>query len=520
LCQVVLYPREVEMLLGDIIRLNAAKFPDKTALVFKDIRLSYLEFNRRVNCLANALLGIGVEPGDRVAVLADNCSQYMEAYFATSKGGMVIVPINNSLDAGGMTYIASDSGANTIIFGQNYVDTINSLRPGLKSVKNYIVIGEALGAESYERLVSSYPADEPEVAIDEEDTAWLLYTSGTTGPPKGVMLSHKSQIVDSANTILTCFPINRGDIHLVILPLFHIGALWHMRCHFYMGNTTVLMDARDPKLVLETIEREKVTTMCFVPPMIVPIANYPDVDKYDVSSMRIMIYSGAPLPEGLERRLHEIFGDIVIQVFALTEGGPAIIMPPLMEGPWEKVKRPGSCGKEVLNVEVRLVSEEGKDCAPGEVGEIWARGDNIMKGYWNMPEATAKTLEDGYLHTGDLATRDEEGYYYITGRKKDVITSSGKPVYSPEIENVMSLHPAISEVAIMGVPDKELGEAVVAIVVLKAGEKASQEEIIGWCQGKLDDYKVPRSVHFVDSLPKTPSGKVLKHTLRERYSRG
>ena len=507
------------MLLGDIVRQNAMKFPAKTALVFKDTRLSYLELNRRSNRMANALLGIGVKPGDRVAVLADNCSQYVEVYFATSKGGMVIVPINNSLDAEGITYIVNDSGANAIVFGQNYVDIIDSLRPRLKSVKNYIVIGETPGAESYERLVSGCPADEPEVAVDEDDTAWLLYTSGTTGPPKGVMLSHKSQIVDSANTLLTCFPINRNDIHLVILPLFHIGSLWHMRCHFYMGNTTVLMDARDPGLVLEAIEREKVTTMCFVPPMMVPVADYPDVDKYDVGSMRIMIYSGAPLPEGLERRLHEIFGDIIIQVFALTEGGPAIIMPPLMEGPWEKVKRPGSCGKEVLNVEVRLVNEEGEDCAPGEVGEIQARGDNIMKGYWNMSEATAKTLEDGYLHTGDLATRDEEGYYYITGRKKDTITSGGKPVYSPEIENVLSLHPSVSEVAVIGVPDTELGEAVKAVVVLKVGEKAVEDEIIGWCEGKLDDYKVPKSVDIVDRLPKTPSGKVLKNILREKYSK-
>lgn len=507
------------MLLGDIMRLNAMKFPDKTALVFKDIRLSYLELNRRVNRLANALLGIGVEPGDRVAVLADNCSQYVEVYFATSKGGMVVVPINNSLDAEGMTYIVSDSGANTIVFGENYVDTINSLRPGLKTVRNYIAIGEAPGAESYDKLLSSYPDDEPEVAIDENDTAWLLYTSGTTGPPKGVMLNHNSQIVDSANTLLTCFPINRSDIHLVILPLFHIGSLWHMRCHFYMGNTTVLMDARDPKLILKTIEREKVTTLCFVPPMIVPIVNHPDIEKYDVSSMRIMIYSGAPLPEGLQRRLNQIFGDIIIQVYALTEGGPAIVMPPLMEGSWQEVKRAGSCGKEVINVEVKLVNEEGKDCAPGEVGEILARGDNIMKGYWNMPEATAKTLEGGYLHTGDLATRDEEGYYYITGRKKDTITSAGKPVYSPEIENVMSLHPAISEVAVIGVPDKELGEAVKAVVVLRTGEKATEEEIINWCQGRLDDYKVPRSVDIIDRLPKTPSGKVLKNILRERYSK-
>lgn len=507
------------MTLGDIIRLNAMKLPSKTALVFGKTRLSYSELNERVNRLANGLLGIGVEKGDRVAVLASNCSEYVETYFATAKGGMPIVPVNTTLDVDGLAYIINDSGANTLIFGHKYSDIVNTLRTELETVKHYIVIGRIADAEGYEELLSRYPSDEPELLVDEDDIAWLLYTSGTTGPPKGVILSHKSQIVDSANTLLTCFPITRDDIHLVILPLFHIGALWHMRCHFYMGNTIVLMDARDPRLVLETIEREKVTTMCFVPPMIVPIVNCPDINKYDVSSMWIMIYSGAPLPEGLERRLHQFFGDIIIQVYALTEGGPAIIMPPLLEGPWEKVKRPGSCGKDVLNVEVRLVNEAGRDCAPGEVGEILARGDNIMKGYWNMPEATDKTLEGGYLHTGDLATRDEEGYYYITGRKKDVITSSGKPVHSPEIENVISLHPSVSEVAVIGVPDKELGEIVKAVVVLRGGEKVAEEEIISWCASRLDDYKVPKSVDIVDSLPKTPSGKVLKTVLRQRYTR-
>ncbi len=507
------------MNLGDIIRLNAMKLPDKTALVFRNTRLSYSELNERVNRVANGLLSIGVEKGDRVAVLADNCSEYVETYFATAKGGMLIVPLNTTLDIAGLAYIMNNSGANTLIFGQEYSDIVNALRAKLETMRHYIVIGKGARADSYEGLFSGYPPDEPEILVNEDDIAWLLYTSGTTGPPKGVMLSHKGQIVDSANTLLTCFPITRNDIHLVILPLFHIGALWHMRCHLYMGNTTVLMDARDPRLVLETIQREKVTTMCFVPPMIVPIVNYPNINKYDVSSMRIMIYSGAPLAEGLERRLHQIFGDIIIQVYALTEGGPGIIMPPLMEGPWGKVKRAGSCGKDVLNVEVRLVNEAGKDCAPGEVGEILARGDNIMKGYWDMPEATAKTLEGGYLHTGDLATRDEEGYYYITGRKKDVITSSGRPVYSPEIENVISLHPSVSEAAVIGVPDKELGETVKAVVVLRGEEKAAEEEIISWCASRLDDYKVPKSVYIVDSLPKTPSGKVLKTVLRERYAK-
>ncbi len=505
------------MLLGDIIRLNALKFPEKTALVCRDTRLSYRELNSRANRLANALLGKGVKKGDRVGVLSDNCHQYVETFFATAKGGMIIVPVNNSLDAAGMTYIMKHSGINTLLFSENYLNTVNSLRPGLELVKNFIMFGDNPAAQSYEKLLSSYPDSEPAVPINEEDTVWLLYTSGTTGAPKGVMLSHKSQILDSAYTILSCFPINRSDIHLVILPLFHIGSLWHMRCHFYMGNTSVLMDARDPQLVLETIEREKVTTLCFVPPMIVPIIDYPDINKYNVSSMRIMIYSGAPLPEGLERRLKEIFGDIIIQVYALTEGGPAVIMAPLMEGPWEKVKRAGSCGKEVINVEVKISNEEGNNCALGEVGEILVKSDSMMTGYWNMPEVTTKTLEGGYLHTGDLAKKDEDGYFYMTGRKKDTILVSGQPVYSPEVESVLSLHPAVAEVAVIGMPKEGMNEEIKAVVVLKAGEKASSREIIDWCKPQLQDYQVPQSVEMVDQLPKTPSGKILKHILREQF---
>jgi long-chain acyl-CoA synthetase len=505
------------MTLGDIIRLHALKQPDKTALVYGNIRLSYYELNERINRLSNGLIGIGIKKEDRVAVIADNCSEYVETYFATAKCGMIIVPINSVLKSDELEYIINDSQASTLIFGTNYFGTVSNLRSKLKTVKYFINIGDDLKTGEYQELIAKYPSHEPPVHVDENDIAWLLYTSGTTGLPKGVMLTHKSQLADAANTIITCYQINKKDVHLNLLPMFHIGAMWHIKCHFYMGSTNVLLNSIDPIRVLETMQRERITTTGIVPPMAVSIINHPDINKYDVSSIRMIIYAGAPMSEAMLSRMKDIFGDVSYQVYALTEGGPGIIMPPLTEGVWEKVKRAGSCGKEVLNVEVRLINEVGNDCAPGEVGEIIARGDNIMKGYWNMPEATAKTMEGGYLHTGDLATKDREGYYYITGRKKDAIITDGKSVHSAEVENVISSYPGVSEAAVIGVANAELGEIVKALIVMRTGEKVVEQEIINWCISKLDDYKVPKMVHIVDSLPKTPSGKVLKAILREKY---
>ena len=507
------------MLFGDILRQNAMKFPNKTALICGDDRVSYLELNSQVNRLANTLLATGMKKGDRVAVVADNCIQYVEAYYAVAKGGMIIVPINTTLDSSGVSYLINDTGAGTVIFGENYSDTINSIYPGLKTVNNYIAIGNAAKAESYEELVSRYSPDEPEVAIDEDDTIGIWYTSGTTGWPKGVAVSHKSLISEIVNMMLNGYPINRNDVNLAILPLSHLGGQYLMKNHFYIGGTSVLLETLEPKLILETIEREKVTTSLFTPAVVFAITDYSDVNRYDVSSIRIIMYAGAPLPEGAQSRMNEIFGDILMQCYGASEV-PVIMMPPLLEGPWEKVKRPGSCGKEITGIEVRLVNEEGDDVAQGEIGELLVRGDNMMKGYWNMPEETAKVLEGGYFHTGDLATKDDEGYYYVVGRKEDTIVTGGKPVYSAEVESVISLHPSISEVAVIDVPDVRLGKLVKAVVVLKVGEKASEEDIIKWCASRLEAYKVPKSVDIVDSLPRTAIGKILKRALRDRYSKG
>ncbi len=506
------------MLLGDILRLNALKFPHKLALVCNDARASFLDLNLRANRLANGLLSLRVRKGDRVAVLADNCPQYVEAYFAAAKDGLIIVPLNTTLDAEGVAYIVNDSGANTFIFSQNYQEVISSLRSKLRTVENYLAMGRPGEASPYEELLSESSPEEPQVPVDDDDVAALMYTSGTTGPPKGVMLTHKNLISDTVNTILSSYPIKRTDVHLNPLPMFYMGFMWYMRCHFYVGSTVVSLENPNPELFLKTIEREKVTTIFCISPTLAPVVNHPEVGKYDLSSVRLIVYGGALLPEAVQRRVAEVFGDVAIPIYGLTEATSTVIMPPLIEGPWEEVKRPGSCGKEMIHVEVRLIDEEGQDCAPGQVGEILVRGDNVMKGYWGMPEATAKALEGGYLHTGDLAFKDEEGYYYITGRKKDVISSGGRAIYSPQIENVISMHPAVSEVAVIGVPDEELGEAIKAVVVLKVGRRATEEELIEWCKGRLENYQVPSSVDFISSLPKTASGKIRKVELRQRYS--
>jgi len=504
------------MLIGDTVRQNAMKFPNQTALIYGDTRLTYLELNSQVNRLANALMGMGVKKGDRVAVLADNCPEYVMVYFAVAKGGMIVMPISTTLDSDGIAYTINGSEANTVIFGEKYADLIHSMRSGLSTVRNYIVIGKAPGVASYQEIVSRHSSDEPLVTINENDIAWLCYTSGTTGAPKGVMLSHKNIISNVKDMIISGYPTGRNEINFSLVPLSHATGMLQPLLYYIVGATNVLLEKYDPKLVLETIQRERATASIITSPLLAPIIDYPGVRNYDVSSFRLAVGGGAPIPEGPERKFNDIFGDIIMPGYGMTEASSFIMITPLLDGPLPKVRRAGSCGKELVNVEVRVVNEEGEDVVPGEVGELLVAGDSVMKGYWNMPEETAKTLEGGYLHTGDLATKDEEGYYYITGRKKDIIMTAGKGVASPEIENAISLHPAVSEVAVIGVPHKELGELVRAFIVLKEGEKATEQDIIEWCLSRLDDYKVPKSVNFIDSLPKTASGKVQKTALRDR----
>ena len=508
------------MLLGEIVTRNARRYPEKMAVVFGDRRYTFKKFNQRVNSLVNGLWDMGVRKGDRVAVFADNCPQYLEAYWAMATGGAVVVPLNCRLATEEFGYLVNNSEANTMIVGETYLDMAASMRPELNTVKHFIAIGNKLeGMESYERLVSKYPSTEPETKLSEDDIVGILYTSGTTGLPKGVMLTHRN-IVAIIENIVISFGAASDDILLNLFPHFTPATSITLMAYSYMGGTYVGIDKFDPETALEIIQKERVTTLWLAPAMIASLLEYGDIDKYDLSRLHTVIYIGSPIAAEVSKKAIKVFGNTLMQLYGLTEGLTLTCLSKedhILEGTEAKAKRLTSCGREVINVEVRVVDEEGNDVAPGEVGEIIARGDIVMKGYWKLPQATAEVIKDGYLYTGDMATVDEENYIYTIDRKKDVITSGGQRINSREIEEVLYRHPSVSEAAVIGIPDKELGEAIKAVVVLGAEMKATEKEIIEFCQLNLPDYAVPKSIAFVDSLPRSPMGKVLKRVLREKY---
>jgi acyl-CoA synthetase (AMP-forming)/AMP-acid ligase II len=489
-------------------------------LVSETARCSFGELDGRANSLANALLAGGVRAGDRVAILADNCSEYAEVLAAVAKGGFVVVPLSCRLEPEDLAYMINNSEAGTLFLGGNYWQVINSLQPRLESVRRFIVFGDASGERgSYEGLIRTHPAEEPRLGVAEGDLYCIAYTSGTTGLPKGVMLSHRN-IVSALTDGAITFGLTRDDVVAVYHPLFHISSIWSLWLSLYVGAGCVILERFDPKLFLETVQQERITALGLASPLIAPLLKHPDIRKYDLGSLRAIIYGGAPMPLDALREGVEVLGNCLYGTYSMTETvGPATVLFPqehVFQGPEERLKRLRSCGRETLNTEVRVVDEEGCDITPGEVGELIVRSDSVTMGYWKQPLATAEALREGYLHTGDLATVDEEGYLYTFDRKKDTIVTGGKKVSSREVEEVLYLHPSVQEAAVIGVPHREMGEAIKAVVVLKKRKKVTPEEIILLCQKNLPRHACPLEVHFVDSLPRNPLGKVLKRALRAK----
>lgn len=509
----------------DGLRKAVAISPEKDAVICGNTRFNYRELGERVNRLSNALSSLGIRRGDRVAILALNCHRYLELYYALPQLGAAVVPINFRLPPSEVKYIIDHSEAVAVCVDSALAPVIEAIRNDLASVKHYISISDQSleGYLHYETLLAGASPDFDPPEVSEDDLLGLFYTSGTTSEPKGVMLTHKNMISNNAHGEPYAKRVPT-DIFLHTAPMFHLADGAAVFSNTATSTTQAFLPRFDPQAVLEITARERVTKMVLVPTMINFLLQQPNIDSFDLSSLRHITYGASPIAPDLLRRAMKTFGCDFGQGYGLTEASPLLTVLTIEDHRITDAKserRLASCGKPVEGVDVRVVDFDGNDIKPGEVGEIIARGPNIMLGYWKRPEETAAAIRDGWLHTGDLATVDEDGYIYLVDRKKDMIVTGGENVFSTEVEAVLYAHPSIKEAAVIPIPHPDWGEAVHACIVLRDGESLSEDDLAEFCREQLASYKIPRSIEFLDGeLPKGGTGKILKKQLRERYWQG
>jgi fatty-acyl-CoA synthase len=512
------------IILGELIARNARKFPNKEAVVYGDTRLTYHEFNARINRLAHALMDIGIEKGEKVAILLFNCNQYLEAYFALAKIGAIVVPVNFRLHPDEIAYIVDNADAVAFILGETFVDAIRGIQNKLPKVRQYISLTEkpVEGMLHFETLLQKYPDDEPLVLVEEEDPVFIMYTAGTTGRPKGAVLTHKGQAMIWT---MAALEVSRepdiGDMSLwracAVPPIFHIASFGICLANLLLTATVILpTEVFNPVEVLQLLEREKCNSVLLIPAMANFLLQMPNLDKYDTSSLKAWFSGAAILPTDLRKRITQAFPQVkIFDCFGQTETNALVSI--LRHSDAER--KAASVGRGLPFIEIRVVDDQDRDVPVGEVGEAIYRSPAIMKEYYNDPEATAAAFRGGWFHSGDAVRQDEEGFLYVVDRKTDMIVSGGENIYPAEIEEVLYKHPKILEAAVIGVHDEQWGENVKAVVVTKPGETLTEEEVIEFCKGHMASYKKPKSVDFIDALPRNPAMKVLKTVLRERYGK-
>lgn len=533
----------LEITIGDMLKKQAKKHPDNDGLISpnRNIRYSYKQLDEVTDVVARGLMGMGIEKGDKVSIWATNYPEWVITQFATAKMGAVLVTVNTNYKQFELEYLLKQSDTMTLIMmggfkDSNYVDHIRGLCPELAEaepgkldskrlpfLKNVVFLDEEQQSGMFRwndifqfaEKVSQQELEARMQELDKDDVINMQYTSGTTGFPKGVMLTHYN-LVNNGMAIGDCMKLSHKDRLLIHVPLFHcFGCVLGVMASFTHATTMVLLESFNPVKAMTIIQEERCTAVHGVPTMFISMLDHPDFEMYDFSTLRTGIMAGSPCPiEFMKRAISDMNMSEITITYGQTEASPAITMS-RTDDPIEK--RVESVGQRVPGVEAKIVDiETGKDLPPGETGEIVARGYNIMKGYYKMPEATAQAVdEDGWLHTGDLGTLDKDGYFNITGRLKDMIIRGGENIYPREIEEFIYTHPAVRDVQVIGVPDLRYGEEVLACVVLKDDEQVTEEEMIQFVKDGLSRFKAPRYIRFVDAFPMTASGKIQKYKMRE-----
>jgi len=504
-----------------IVRTHGAERPDRTAIVYEERTITWLELDQRSNAVAAGLTAAGVGAQDRIARIDKNDPSYFEMLFGSAKVNAVTVDVNYRLAPPEMVQIVNDSQAKVLFVGPDFISVLDKIEPELTTVTKIVVLGESASHDSYETWVgSNVGAADPGVVADGSDVALQLYTSGTTGLPKGVMLTHDN-LFGFVNEVAPSWGFTGDSVSIVVMPLFHIaGSGWSI-ASMVMAAKCVLLREVDPTLILKKIEDEKVTHAIFVPAVLQFLLMMPTLPTTDLSTMELIAYGASPITEKVLRGSMEAFGCKFVQVYGLTETTGAIVQLDAEDhDPDNRPELLRSCGKPYPWVQVRVVDEDGKDLSAGEVGELWIKSKQVMKGYWNKPDETAAALtDDGWFKTGD-AGYVKDGYLYLHDRVKDMIVSGGENVYPAEVENALMGHPDVADVGVVGIPDERWGEAVHAVVVKAEGTDPTPESLIAFAREHLAGFKCPKSISFTEALPRNPSGKILKRELREPYWAG
>lgn len=506
--------------LRDCIERNETYFANELAIVFADQRITFGQLGRRARRLADGLYRGGLRTQDRVSILSANRPEFVDLYGACEWAGFVISPLNTDLAPPEIAYILNDAEPRIFVFEARFAQSVDAIRTRLRSVETFICIGDPVPpwAVSYDAVTASGHPDGPPIRSSAGDHLALFYTSGTTGRPKGAIHTHAQQIAFAMGRVLET-GCNLGDKALIPIPLYHTAARSTQLSHHLRSAAAVLLHRADPALMLQTIEQERITLVSVAPTVLQMMLDRPDIDQYDLSSLKTIVYAGAPMPVALLERGLKKFGPVFMCIYAQTESAGTCLRKHhhLLNGTPEQLRRLKSVGQPYLGTQLKIVDDFDQELPRGQVGEVCFKADNVISGYWRNEPASRDALRDGYMHTGDMGYVDDEGFLFLVDRKKDMVIVGGNNVCSREVEDTLHQHPAVDQCAVIGIPDPIWGEAVRAIVVPRAGRKVSERELIDFCEGLIGRYKRPGSIMFADELPKLATGKVNKPLLRDRY---